>query len=242
MPVPVVEQMFATNLFGPIRLTKGLLPGMRAAGRGRVVVVSSHAATSGMAAVSAYGASKSALERWAESLSVEIAPFGLGVSVLVTGTFKTDILELTQSWKDDDRSLRTAPCRARVDGRQDGAVRSQASSVRARGRARPAGHEAVRPSCRRARRRRHGVRQPAPPYALVAVPHHPSPSPSTGRVAQMFTLRFDMRAPTWAAPIEELYAAAVEMAAWAESRGAVPGLLSSLDLVLTVPRDPFDSP
>ena len=100
MPVPVVEQMFATNLFGPIRLTKGLLPGMRAAGRGRVVVVSSHAATSGIAAVSAYGASKSALERWAESLSVEIAPFGLGVSVLVTGTFKTDILELTLSWKD----------------------------------------------------------------------------------------------------------------------------------------------
>jgi NAD(P)-dependent dehydrogenase (short-subunit alcohol dehydrogenase family) len=102
MPVPVVEQMFATNLFGPIRLTKALLPGMRAAGRGRVVVVvvSSHAATSGIAAVSAYGASKSALERWAESLSVEIAPFGLGVSVLVSGTFRTDILELTQSWKD----------------------------------------------------------------------------------------------------------------------------------------------
>jgi len=100
MPVPVVEQMFTTNLFGPIRLTKGLLPGMRAVGRGRVVVVSSHAATSGMGAVSAYAASKSALERWAESLSMEIAPFGLGVSVLVTGTFKTDILELTQSWKD----------------------------------------------------------------------------------------------------------------------------------------------
>ena len=74
---------------------------MRAAGRGRASsVVSSHAAPSGIAAVSGYGASKSALERWAESLSVEIAPFGLGVSVLVTGTFKTDILELTQSWKD----------------------------------------------------------------------------------------------------------------------------------------------
>lgn len=42
----------------------------------------------------------------------------------------------------------------------------------------------------------------------------------------MFTLRFDMRAPTWAAPIEDLYAAAVEMAAWAESRGAVLAVLS----------------
>jgi alkanesulfonate monooxygenase SsuD/methylene tetrahydromethanopterin reductase-like flavin-dependent oxidoreductase (luciferase family) len=42
----------------------------------------------------------------------------------------------------------------------------------------------------------------------------------------MFTLRFDMRAPTWAAPIENLYAAAVEMAAWAESRGAILAVLS----------------
>lgn len=101
MPVQAVIQVFTTNLFGPIQLTKGLLPSMRAAGRGRVVVVSSQAACSGMGAVSAYGGSKSALERWAESLSVEVAPFGIGVSVIVAGTFKTDILELTQSWKDE---------------------------------------------------------------------------------------------------------------------------------------------
>jgi alkanesulfonate monooxygenase SsuD/methylene tetrahydromethanopterin reductase-like flavin-dependent oxidoreductase (luciferase family) len=42
----------------------------------------------------------------------------------------------------------------------------------------------------------------------------------------VFTLRFDMRAPTWAAPIEDLYAAAIEMAAWAERRGAVVAVLS----------------
>ena len=42
----------------------------------------------------------------------------------------------------------------------------------------------------------------------------------------MFTLRFDMRAPDWGAPIEELYAAAVEMAAWAEGRGALVVVLS----------------
>lgn len=42
----------------------------------------------------------------------------------------------------------------------------------------------------------------------------------------MFTLRFDMRAPTWGAPIEDLYAAAIEMGAWAESRGAVVAVLS----------------
>lgn len=36
----------------------------------------------------------------------------------------------------------------------------------------------------------------------------------------MFTLRFDMRAPAWAAPIEDLYTAALDMSAWAETRGA----------------------
>ena len=45
-----------------------------------------------MPAISAYSASKGALERWAEALAEEIAPFGLGVTILVSGTFKTDIL------------------------------------------------------------------------------------------------------------------------------------------------------
>ncbi len=102
MPADVVESIFATNVFGPIRLTHQLLPSMRAAGQGRIVVVSSQAAIRGMPATSAYSASTGALERWAESLAMEVAPFGLGITVLVTGTFKTDILELTPSWKDTE--------------------------------------------------------------------------------------------------------------------------------------------
>jgi NAD(P)-dependent dehydrogenase (short-subunit alcohol dehydrogenase family) len=92
LPARVWEQLFATNLFGPVALTRALLPSMRAAGRGRIVVVSSQGGTRGMPAISAYSASKGALERWAESLAQEIAPFGLGVTVLVTGTFRTEIL------------------------------------------------------------------------------------------------------------------------------------------------------
>jgi len=42
----------------------------------------------------------------------------------------------------------------------------------------------------------------------------------------MFTLRFDMRAPGWAAPAGDLYAAAIDMCAWAESRGAILAVLS----------------
>jgi NAD(P)-dependent dehydrogenase (short-subunit alcohol dehydrogenase family) len=92
MPSAVWQQIFSTNLFGPIALTKALLPGLRAAGRGRIVVVSSQGGVRGMPSISAYSASKGALERWAEALSAEIAPFGLGVTILVSGTFKTDIL------------------------------------------------------------------------------------------------------------------------------------------------------
>ncbi|MDR3417167.1 MAG: SDR family NAD(P)-dependent oxidoreductase [Nevskia sp.] len=91
-PDQVWEQLFATNLFGPVALTKALLPAMRTRGRGRIVAISSAGAIRGMPGISAYSASKGAIERWAEALSQEIAPFGLGVTILVTGTFNTDIL------------------------------------------------------------------------------------------------------------------------------------------------------
>jgi alkanesulfonate monooxygenase SsuD/methylene tetrahydromethanopterin reductase-like flavin-dependent oxidoreductase (luciferase family) len=42
----------------------------------------------------------------------------------------------------------------------------------------------------------------------------------------MFTLRFDMRAPSWAGPAADLYAAAIDMCAWAETRGAALAVLS----------------
>jgi len=92
MPFEVCERLFRTNLFGPMRLTKELLPSMRAAGRGRIVVISSQGGIRGMPSISAYSAAKGALERWAEALAEEIAPFGLGVTILVSGMFKTDIL------------------------------------------------------------------------------------------------------------------------------------------------------
>ena len=103
MPFEVWEGLFRTNLFGPVRLTKELLPCMRAAGRGRIVVISSQGGIRGMPLISAYSASKGALERWAEALAEEIAPFGIGVTILVSGTFNTDILtEQTIEYGDPD--------------------------------------------------------------------------------------------------------------------------------------------
>jgi NAD(P)-dependent dehydrogenase (short-subunit alcohol dehydrogenase family) len=91
-PMSLWERMFQTTVFGPVALTNALLPAMRKAGRGRVVVVSSAGGVRGMPATAPYSAAKGASERWAEALAGEIAPFGLGVTVLVTGTYDTEII------------------------------------------------------------------------------------------------------------------------------------------------------
>jgi NAD(P)-dependent dehydrogenase (short-subunit alcohol dehydrogenase family) len=91
-PAELWERMFATSVFGPVALTNALLPTMRAAGRGRIVLVSSQGGVREMPATAAYSAAKGALERWGESLACEIAPFGLGVTILVTGTYDTEII------------------------------------------------------------------------------------------------------------------------------------------------------
>jgi NAD(P)-dependent dehydrogenase (short-subunit alcohol dehydrogenase family) len=91
-PMSLWDRMFATTVFGPVALINALLPAMRDAGQGRIVVVSSAGGVRGMPATAPYSAAKGASERWAESLAGEIAPFGLGVTVLVTGTYDTDII------------------------------------------------------------------------------------------------------------------------------------------------------
>ncbi|MDT5340280.1 MAG: hypothetical protein QOD90_5785 [Mycobacterium sp.] len=97
------ERMFATHVLGPVALTKALLPVMREAGRGRVVLVSSVNGVRGMPATAPYSSAKGALEGWGESLAGEIAPFGLGVSILVTGMYDTDII--TDAGTTDDRDF-----------------------------------------------------------------------------------------------------------------------------------------
>ena len=97
------QNMFATHVMGPVALTKALLPSMRAAGEGRIVLVCSAAGVRGQPGTAPYSAAKGALERWGESMAVEIAPFGLGVTVLVTGTYDTDII--TGAGTTDDRNF-----------------------------------------------------------------------------------------------------------------------------------------
>jgi NAD(P)-dependent dehydrogenase (short-subunit alcohol dehydrogenase family) len=97
------QNMLATHVMGPVALTTALLPSMRAAGHGRIVLISSAGGVRGQPGIAPYSAAKGALERWGESMAGEIAPFGLGVTILVTGVYDTDII--TDAGTTDDRDF-----------------------------------------------------------------------------------------------------------------------------------------
>lgn len=85
-----IRHQFDVNVFGLAALTRAVLPHMRAAGAGHVVNFSSTAGTRGNAGVGYYSASKFAVEAMSESLSREIAEFGIKVLIVEPGPFRTD--------------------------------------------------------------------------------------------------------------------------------------------------------
>jgi NAD(P)-dependent dehydrogenase (short-subunit alcohol dehydrogenase family) len=82
------EQM-ETNFFGALWVTQAVLPVMRAQRRGHIIQVSSAAGGTGFPMVGMYCASKFALEGMAECLALEVAPFGIAVTILAPSDFRT---------------------------------------------------------------------------------------------------------------------------------------------------------
>ncbi|SDH14861.1 SDR family NAD(P)-dependent oxidoreductase [Nonomuraea jiangxiensis] len=90
MPAGDVERLLAVNLAAPIALTRLLLPGMVAAGRGHLVFVASIAGAVGVAQEAVYSATKAGLLAFAEGLRHELHHVpGVGVSVLLPGVVDT---------------------------------------------------------------------------------------------------------------------------------------------------------
>jgi NAD(P)-dependent dehydrogenase (short-subunit alcohol dehydrogenase family) len=81
-----------TNLFGPLNVTRAVLPVMRAQRSGLVVAISSTAGLVGQEFCTAYAASKFAVEGWIESLTGEVAPFGIHAMLVEPGFFRTELL------------------------------------------------------------------------------------------------------------------------------------------------------
>ena len=116
-----------TTLFGPVNLTRAVLPVMRAQRSGLVVTISSTAGIEGGEFLSAYAASKFGVEGWMESLAPEVAPFGIHTMLVEPGFFRTELLtpESTQyadSSIEDyaERTAQTVTAWKGMNGRQGG--------------------------------------------------------------------------------------------------------------------------
>ncbi|CAD7712349.1 3-phenylpropionate-dihydrodiol/cinnamic acid-dihydrodiol dehydrogenase [Xanthomonas hydrangeae] len=102
-----------TNFFGPLNVTRAVLPIMRKQRSGQVITVTSTAAFVGREFCAAYAASKFALEGWVESLRYDVKPYGIEVMAVEPGFFRTELLVEGAStiWPElsiDDYAGRTA--------------------------------------------------------------------------------------------------------------------------------------
>jgi NAD(P)-dependent dehydrogenase (short-subunit alcohol dehydrogenase family) len=85
-----VRRVYDVNVFGTMAVTQAVLPAMRQARKGRIIVTSSVAGRMGSMSISGYCSSKFAVEGFAECLAQEVAPFGIHVSLLEPGLVMTE--------------------------------------------------------------------------------------------------------------------------------------------------------
>lgn len=116
-----------TTFFGPVNVVRAALPVLRRQRSGLLLTVSSTAGIAGGEFLSAYAASKFAVEGWMESVAAEVAPFGIHSMLVEPGFFRTELLtpESTQfadaSIKDyAERTEQTVATWKSMDGQQGG--------------------------------------------------------------------------------------------------------------------------
>ncbi len=84
------KAQFETNFWGAVRVTQAVLPHLREQRGGQIVLLSSIGGVIGIPFQAFYSASKFALEGFAEALGYEVAPFGVRVTLVQPGNFRTD--------------------------------------------------------------------------------------------------------------------------------------------------------
>lgn len=85
-----IRRMFDANVFGVMEVTRAVLPHMRRAKRGRILMISSVGGRIGSLGVSTYCSTKFALEGFSESLFLELAPLGIRVVLIEPGIVRTE--------------------------------------------------------------------------------------------------------------------------------------------------------
>lgn len=117
-----IKKQFETNLFGPMNVTRAVLPVMRNARSGHIISISSLAGISGFEYNTAYAASKFGLEGWMESLHYDVAPYGIKTTIVSPGFFRTELLEPESTfWAElfiDDYADRNPQFRSFFEGKK----------------------------------------------------------------------------------------------------------------------------
>jgi NAD(P)-dependent dehydrogenase (short-subunit alcohol dehydrogenase family) len=85
-----INHQIATNLVGPIMLVRAALPHLRAQGGGRIIGLSTFGGQATLPGGSLYHASKWGLEGFLDSISIELAPFKIGVTIIEPGSARTN--------------------------------------------------------------------------------------------------------------------------------------------------------
>jgi len=87
-----IEQQLQTSLYGPMIVTRAVLPVMRKQRSGHIISISSTAGLTSLEFCSAYSASKFGLEGFMQALQTEIGPFGINTTIVNPGFFRTELL------------------------------------------------------------------------------------------------------------------------------------------------------
>ena len=131
-----IEKQLAINLYGPMNVTRAVLPVMRKAGSGHIISISSLAGLVGYEYNAAYCTSKFALEGWMESLHHDVGPFGIHTTIVEPGFFRTGFLEKKSTfWAENpisDYIERNKPFRsffADMNGKQVGDPKKLAKAL-----------------------------------------------------------------------------------------------------------------
>ncbi|MFF1680500.1 SDR family oxidoreductase [Streptomyces sp. NBC_00243] len=106
-----MRQQIETNLFGPMNVTRAVLPVLRKQRAGHIITLSSSAGLIGQEFCVAYAASKFGVEGWMESLRYDVEPYGIHTTVVEPGFFRTELLvDASTTWPEptiDDYAERT---------------------------------------------------------------------------------------------------------------------------------------
>ncbi|HTA16386.1 MAG TPA: SDR family oxidoreductase [bacterium] len=122
-----VHNQIETLLFGPMNVTRAVLPVMRKQRSGLVLTISSTAGISGGMFCTAYAAAKFGIEGWMESLAPELAPFGIRTMLVEPGFFRTELLSAGSTTYAEpgiadyaQRTRETVAAWSGMDGKQGG--------------------------------------------------------------------------------------------------------------------------